>query len=316
MPLLGNSLLDDNTGTRFDHSSPHSVAFSQSVHSQPGYSQRNGTENNTVETTEPITQSTRRFSSMCLGPVGGSPRQDLAISLQPHILNNPGAYFANSLDARTALFSPRAYPFSREQPAKLRDMSTSNPPRTRATRTYSAPSFPPISPHAQPQFRMPPQPPPLSMFSSYPTPTTPSPQSQPYNPLMQAPTISSSATTTRPPPNPLNLSAEENVFIYQRLPMRSPATAETVLRHFQRRRFVYLDLAEATEARVSDMAVGSPGRERKVRVAQLARRISKKWERRRSLSIPASRIEAIIQRHRGEERLSVFWTKVLDEVEV
>ncbi|ROT42306.1 hypothetical protein SODALDRAFT_347329, partial [Sodiomyces alkalinus F11] len=267
---------------------------------------------------------------MCFDPVDGSPRQDFTIALQSHILNIPGAYLSDSLGARAAHLSPQqAYPSSlqqlqQQQPADTRppvhiprigprDMSTSHPPRARATRTYSAPSIPPISTRAQPQLRMPPQPPPLSMFPNFPTPTTPSPLS--YNPLMQTPTLSSPATTRPPMPNPLNLSAEENVFIYQRLPMRSPATAETVVRHFQRRRFVYLDLAEATDARVADMPIGSPGRERKVRVAQLARRISKKWERRRALSLPASRIEVIVQRHRGEERLSVFWVKVLDEVE-
>ncbi|OAQ73449.2 hypothetical protein VFPPC_01152 [Pochonia chlamydosporia 170] len=119
-------------------------------------------------------------------------------------------------------------------------------------------------------------------------------------------------SSTQPP----HFSVEDQAYLRGRLPIRQPASAPTVINHFRRLPFLYQDLAEACQVRLSDVPIGTREWERRTRMAELAQRLSDKYKR-FTLILPWSYIDEAIARWQSEmPHPSRFWDKVLEEVEV
>lgn len=117
-------------------------------------------------------------------------------------------------------------------------------------------------------------------------------------------------------PHPPNFSVEDQAYLRGRLPMRQPASAQTVFNHYRRLPFLYQDLAEGCRARLSDVPAGTREWEKRQRMAELAQRLADKYMR-FSLILPRSYIDDAIGRWQGElPRTSRFWEKVFEEIEV
>ncbi|UQC88425.1 uncharacterized protein CLUP02_13949 [Colletotrichum lupini] len=104
----------------------------------------------------------------------------------------------------------------------------------------------------------------------------------------------------------------ENRYLYNRLPMRQPPTARTVLGHFSELPALYLGLAHETRSSLDEME--GRERERGERLVALADALARGYGE-LVVCLPMQRIEGIIRRNRGEKRVSKFWEKVLEEVE-
>ncbi|KAK5992897.1 hypothetical protein PT974_06322 [Cladobotryum mycophilum] len=120
----------------------------------------------------------------------------------------------------------------------------------------------------------------------------------------------------RLPPRPPNFTSEEHTYLHGRLPIRQPATAQTVITHFRRLPFLYQDLAEASRARLAELTPSGNERERekRQRIATLAQRLANRYHNFR-LALPKSYMEESISRWQSEPRASKFWEKVLEQVE-
>ncbi|KAI3531349.1 hypothetical protein CSPX01_14221 [Colletotrichum filicis] len=104
----------------------------------------------------------------------------------------------------------------------------------------------------------------------------------------------------------------ENRYLYNRLPMRQPPTARTVLGHFSELPALYLGLDHETRSSLDEME--GRERERGERLVALADALARGYGE-LVVCLPMQRIEGIIRRNRGEKRVSKFWEKVLEEVE-
>lgn len=122
------------------------------------------------------------------------------------------------------------------------------------------------------------------------------------------------------PPRPLaatllaaKLSQAESRYLYHRLPMRQPPTTGTVRAHIGQLPALYRDLADGTRSALSVME--GREQERNRLLAALADGLAERYEG-LVLCLPAGRVENIIRLNRGEERVSKFWERVLEQVEV
>ncbi|KAK1656684.1 hypothetical protein BDP55DRAFT_79905 [Colletotrichum godetiae] len=104
----------------------------------------------------------------------------------------------------------------------------------------------------------------------------------------------------------------ENRYLYHRLPMRQPPTARTVLGHFSELPALYRSLADGTR---SGLDTEGRERERAERLVALADVLARGYGE-LVVCLPVQRIEDIIRRNMGENRISKFWEKVLEEVEI
>ncbi|KXH67863.1 hypothetical protein CSAL01_01689 [Colletotrichum salicis] len=105
----------------------------------------------------------------------------------------------------------------------------------------------------------------------------------------------------------------ENRYLYHRLPMRQPPTARTVLGHFSELPALYRDLADETRSGLG--LLEGRERERAERLIALADALARDYGE-LVVCLPVQRIEDITRRNRGENRISKFWERVLEEVEV
>ncbi|WYZ44100.1 hypothetical protein EsH8_VII_000536 [Colletotrichum jinshuiense] len=121
------------------------------------------------------------------------------------------------------------------------------------------------------------------------------------------------------PPRPLaatllaaKFSQAESRYLYHRLPMRQPPTTGTVRAHIGQLPALYRDLADGTRSALSVME--GREQERNRLLAALADGLAERYEG-LVLCLPAGRVENIIRLNRGEERVSKFWERVLEQVE-
>ncbi|KAF7543447.1 hypothetical protein G7Z17_g10727 [Cylindrodendrum hubeiense] len=114
--------------------------------------------------------------------------------------------------------------------------------------------------------------------------------------------------------SPSPFTQEDQIYLYHRLPLQRPTTAQTTRLHFSQLTFVYQDLADRSLARAATMVPGL-ARERRQRMGVLATRLAKRYCGCK-IVLSDRFVESVLSRHAdGLKRPSRFWETVLDEVE-